>query len=394
MKKLRFGVIGTGSVVREIYRHLYFASRYSGLIDVVAACDVRPESLDWFCEEYRIPVERRFTDYRRLLDGVELDAVAVNTPDSFHRAPVCAALEAGVDVVVPKPTAASVVDAHAMIETARRHGRYLGVDFHKRSDPVVIEAAARHRSGRYGTLQVGVFSMLDKLMVADPNHEPRFFASSDFAERNSPVSFLTSHMADTFIAITGLYPVSVQAVGYRQKLRSLSPIASQGYDLVDTTMVCENGATVHMTSGWILPNTANCITVQSGRLLYTDAAVDLWKEWYGYHEIAPDGINDRNVLFLNFAPDGKVGGFGITNPGTIIERVVAHRSGEPVAEAALSPVASGLLTTLVCECAHESLAAGGESADGVVSGSVVDARAHLERRLGRDVAASYYDKPT
>ena len=39
MNKLRLGVIGTGSVVREIYQYLYFSSEYSHLLSIEAAAD-------------------------------------------------------------------------------------------------------------------------------------------------------------------------------------------------------------------------------------------------------------------------------------------------------------------------------------------------------------------
>jgi len=158
----------------------------------------------------------------------------------------------------------------------------------------------------------------------------------------------------------------------------------------DTTITFETGVTVHVMTGWILPNTANCITVQSGRLLYTDGAIDLWKEWYGYHEVTAAGIQDRNVLFLNFGPDGRVDGYGISTPGRILEEIAAHRAGEAVAEQARSPVTSGLLTTLICESAHESLARGGETAEGVISGEVIATRKLLEQRIGMEEAAAYY----
>ena len=77
--KLRLGVIGTGSVVREIYQYLYFKSRYSHLFDVVAACDVSREALNWFCDTYDIPEAQRYDEYSSLLNSTELDAVAVAT---------------------------------------------------------------------------------------------------------------------------------------------------------------------------------------------------------------------------------------------------------------------------------------------------------------------------
>jgi predicted dehydrogenase len=392
VNKLRIGIIGTGSVVREIYQYLYFRSEYSSEISVEAACDTSQEALRTFCDQWNIPDERRFEDAADMIRQVALDAVAVNTPDMMHCQPTLAALEAGLDVVLPKPTAATTADVHAMIVAARERGRFLGVDFHKREDPVIKEARARVAGGAYGTLQSSVWFMLDKLLVSDPNHVPRFFSSPDFAERNSPVSFLTSHMADTFMDITRLRPVEVRATGYRQKLPSLVPVAVQGFDLVDTTLLFEQGVVCHIITGWALPNAANALTVQSAKLLFTDGMLDLWQDHYGYHEVTDRGIDDRNVLFRNFEEGGAVSGFGISSPGKIIRNIRRFRAGEIGAaelNALLSPFSLGFYTTLVCECAHESLVAGHALPNGAVIGAAIDARHLLRQRLG-PVADRYY----
>src|ERR1035438_2292924 len=240
--KLRLGIIGAGAVVREIYQHLYFHSRYSDMLEICAVADPNEQYRNWFSDLAGVPPSRRFTNHRDLLAKVKLDAVQVNTPDNLHCGPTVDAFKAGLDVVVPKPTAATVKDAHAMIQAARKSGRYLGIDFHKREDPRIKEAEARFQNGRYGTLQTAVFYMLDKLVVVDPNHTPRFFASPDFAEKNTPVSFLTVHMADALLKIVNLIPVQVRATGYSQKLPSLKPIPVKGYDLVDTEILFETGA--------------------------------------------------------------------------------------------------------------------------------------------------------
>ncbi len=382
---LRLGVIGTGSVVREIYQYLYFRSLYSGDIRIEAVCDTSPDALASFADAWKVPKARRFSSFAEMIRGVELDAVAVNTPDSLHREPTIQALQAGLDVILPKPTADKVADAHAMIQAVRSTGRFLGVDFHKREDPVTKEARARVRSGEYGTLQSSVWYMLDRLLVSDPNHEPRFFSSPDFAEKNSPVSFLTSHMADTFMYITGLRPLEVRAVGYRQKLPSLSPLPVRGYDTVDSSILFEGGALCHIITGWALPNTANSLTVQSARLLFREGMLELWQDRYGYHEVTAKGIDDRNILFRNFEESGLVSGFGMDSPGKIVQAISRFRSGRMSAEereALLSPFALGFYTTLVCECALESLAQGTATETGVVLGTTVDARQLLSQRIG------------
>ena len=94
--QLRLGVIGSGSVVREIYQYLYFRSQYSPLLNVCAVADPNEQYRNWFGDLAGIPADRRFADHRELLAKVELDAVQVNTPDHLHCAPTVDALRAGL----------------------------------------------------------------------------------------------------------------------------------------------------------------------------------------------------------------------------------------------------------------------------------------------------------
>ena len=390
--KLRLGIIGAGSVVREIYQYLYFRSSYTPLLEICAVADPNEQYRNWFGDLAGLPANRRFTDYKELLAKTELDAVQINTPDHLHCAPTVAALNAGLDVVVPKPTAATLKDAHAMIETTKKTGRFLGVDFHKREDPRIKEAEARFQSGRYGQFQAAVFYMLDKLSIADPNHSPRFFASPNFAEKNTPASFLTVHMADALMKIVNLTPVQVRAVGYSQKLPSLKPIAVKGYDLVDTEILFDTGAIAHILTGWALPNSAWSNTVQSSRIICSDGMMDLGLDQPGLREFHPDGIFEVNPLFKNFDKDNSVTGYGIGSPGRLYQQILASRNGKVSAadrEAMNSPITLGFYTTLVLEAAEKSLAEGEKLATGATIGSTVDLRKLVVDQLGVKAAKQY-----
>jgi predicted dehydrogenase len=390
--RLRLGIIGVGAVVREIYQYLYFRSHYSELLEICAVADPNEQYRNWFCDLAGVPAQRRFASYKDLLAQTKLDAVQVNTPDHLHCGPTVDALNAGLDVVVPKPTAATVKDAHAMNEAAKKTGRFLGVDFHKREDPRIKEAEARFQNGRYGTFQTAVFYMLDKLVVADPNHSPRFFASPDFAEKNTPVSFLTVHMADALMKIVNLIPVQVRATGYSHKLPSLKPIAVKGYDLVDTEIQFETGALAHIITGWALPNTAHAITVQSSRIICSDGLIDLGLDTPGLREVHSDGILEVNPLFRNFEKDKTVTGYGISSPGRLYRQILALRNGKLSAaerEAASAPMTLGLYTTLVLEGAEKSLAEGRKLKSGATLGSAVDLGQLARQQLGAAAAKGY-----
>jgi predicted dehydrogenase len=378
-EKLRIGVIGAGAVVREIYQYLYFRSEYSPMLEICAVANPGAKNRNWLGDLAQLPRTRRFVDYQEMLAKVELDAVQINTPDHLHRQPALDALAAGLDVILPKPAAATVKDAHAMIQAAKKNGRFLGVDFHKRGDPRIKEAETRFKSGRYGTFQTGVFYMIDKLLVSDPNHSPRFFSTPDYAEQNTPVSFLTVHMADALMKITGLIPAQVRATGYSHKLPSLKPRAVQGYDLVDTEIVFDSGAMAHVITGWALPNTAWSIAVQSGRMICSDGLLDLNVDMPGLREIHPDGVNEVNPLFRNFEKNGNVAGYGISNPGRLYQEILARRNGLK-SENSETPL--DFYTTVIVEAAERSLSQGKKSGPGVTRGEAIDLNIFVRGQIG------------
>ena len=390
MDKIRLGIVGTGSVVREIYQYLYFRSAYSHLFSVEAVADPNAAVRSEFCDHYDISPAKRFSDYKQMIDQVELDAIQVNTPDNLHEQPTIFALSKGLDVLVPKPLADSIGAAHRMIAAARDSGRYIAVDFHKRDDPRIKECQVCYQSGRYGQFQLAVWYMMDKLMVADPNHEPRFFASPDFAEINSPISFLTVHMVDAFLHIVNIKPIRVRAHAWSQKLPTLKPIAVHGHDLCDTEMTFANGGVAHIITGWHLPNTAHAMTVQSSRIICTDGYVDLGLDRCGYHEVTHEGIAERNPLFRNFEASGLVTGYGMSYPGRLYEKMLRYRNGDMSDEertTMLDPFELGFYTTVVLEAAQQSLTGGARTAEGAIHGSDIDVATLVRNSLGGSAIA-------
>jgi predicted dehydrogenase len=87
-------------------------------------------------DEWKIPETAGFTNFMDMIERGGLDAMAVNTPDSMHREPTIAALKAGRDVILPKPTSDKIAGTHTIIETLKATKRFMGVDFHKREDPI------------------------------------------------------------------------------------------------------------------------------------------------------------------------------------------------------------------------------------------------------------------
>lgn len=118
--KIRIGVVGAG----------WFASRRH-LPDIVASAEAEVVALCRRDEAqlHRVAghfgVRRTFTDHRRMLDEVEMDAVLVATPHALHHAQARAALERGLHVLLEKPMAVSSADARDLVVLSQEKGRVL-----------------------------------------------------------------------------------------------------------------------------------------------------------------------------------------------------------------------------------------------------------------------------
>ena len=110
MRPLRLGLIGAGRWSRAYLKTV--ASLSGAEIVRVARRQARP--LDPPFQALEVT-----TDWRRVAEATDLDAVLLATPPSFHAEPALAALRAGLPVLIEKPMTLSVPEARSIVDAAR-----------------------------------------------------------------------------------------------------------------------------------------------------------------------------------------------------------------------------------------------------------------------------------
>jgi len=100
------------------------------LCEMVAVCDVNPETAKTAAEKY--DVGKTYTDYKQLLADTEIDAVSVATPNAYHMQPTIDAMKAGKHVLCEKPLAMNAAEARKMCAAARETGKILQVALQQR----------------------------------------------------------------------------------------------------------------------------------------------------------------------------------------------------------------------------------------------------------------------
>lgn len=134
MPLTHIGFIGAGSLANAMH---YPSVAVFEDVTIAAICDLNAERLNTTAEKYH--VAHRYTDYHRMLDEVELDAVYVIMPPVFLKPIVLDCLAAGKHVFMEKPPGTSVADAQEMADAARAHHRLTMVAFNRRFTRVVVE---------------------------------------------------------------------------------------------------------------------------------------------------------------------------------------------------------------------------------------------------------------
>ena len=148
-RPVRLGLIGCGGIVRLSHAPGYQA--IPELVRVTALADPVSDNLQRLGETLAVPPERRYADYREMLERAELDAVTIATPHHMHAAQAQAVAAAGVAVVSEKPMAISVEQAEEVLAAVERHGVPYAVVHNFLFTPGMERARALLADGAVGT---------------------------------------------------------------------------------------------------------------------------------------------------------------------------------------------------------------------------------------------------
>lgn len=148
-RRARIGIIGTGWWAT--YAHLPSLTSYQRA-EVVALADPSAERLEQAAE--RFGVSRRFTDYRAMLDQVELDGVIVATPHATHYLIATDVLSHGVPLMLEKPMVLRAAEARALVQLAAEHNVPLVIGYPYHFIEQHTRLRARIAEGALGQLQL------------------------------------------------------------------------------------------------------------------------------------------------------------------------------------------------------------------------------------------------
>jgi predicted dehydrogenase len=206
----KVAVIGVGHLGKQ------HARLYAEAGSLAGVADIRRERVEEIAGLYNTAA---FTDYRELFGKV--DAVSLAVPTVDHARIGVDLLEHGIDVLVEKPIASSLEEAHALINAAKRNNRVLQVGHVERFNPVI--AAAREAATK-----------------------PQFFEIhrlAAFSPRSLDIDVVLDLMIHDIDIVLSLVPAAVR------EIRAVGiPVLSQRADIANARVEFEDGCVANFTA--------------------------------------------------------------------------------------------------------------------------------------------------
>ncbi len=146
-ERIQVGFIGFGLIGNE---HVH-DFRNQPDVDLAAMCDVYQPRLEQGVAACGGSA-KSYSDFRKLLDDKDVQAVVISTPDHWHALMSVMACAAGKDVYVEKPLTVFVKEGRWMVDAAHRHNRVVQVGTQQRSGKHYQRAREVLESGYIGEI--------------------------------------------------------------------------------------------------------------------------------------------------------------------------------------------------------------------------------------------------
>ena len=162
--KIRVGFIGVGNRGTQLL-HLFMEQpdcEVAGLCDVYEPYVTRDYNavIDRYKKDMgnRIPKMgeqfsskvKLYSDYRKMLDDKNIDAVCIATPDHWHALQTIDAINAGKDVFVEKPLSKTIAEGRRMVEVGNSSRQVITVGLNRRGAPSFQKLAKEVTAGKIG----------------------------------------------------------------------------------------------------------------------------------------------------------------------------------------------------------------------------------------------------
>ncbi len=148
--KNKFAIIGCGRISKN-----HIAAAKGNNLDIVAMCDVNPDSILKLKEEFGIQNAREYSDYKDMLEKEEIDLASICTESGLHGEIALYAIEKGVNLIIEKPISLSLAEADKIVEKSREKNVKVCACHQNRFNKSIQKIRQAVEKGMFGKLSHG-----------------------------------------------------------------------------------------------------------------------------------------------------------------------------------------------------------------------------------------------
>lgn len=310
---LKAAVIGVGSMGR------HHARVYTEIDDValVGVADANLATAQSIAAKHGATA---YGDYEKMLKREKPDLVTIAVPTRLHRDVAIKVMDAGADVLVEKPIAATVEEGQALIDHAKACKRHLTVGHIVRFNPAIQSLKDHLEAGELGQ----IFKIVCRRVGPFPTR----------VQDVGVVIDLAPHDLDVMRFISGAEPIRVYAETQQQ-------VHTDHEDSLAALLRFNNGITGMLEINWLTPIKIREVTVlgEQGMFLTNDL-----QELYFYENAEASGEGWNHLNMLKGVSEGKMTRYPV-------------RTYEPLRAELEAFVKAVLNNTPVTVCGEDGLAA-------------------------------------
>jgi UDP-N-acetyl-2-amino-2-deoxyglucuronate dehydrogenase len=160
LQKLKFALVGCGRISKN---HIEALSGNSGLFVPVACVDPVASRAEKCAHDIKNLFSDRnvktYDTYEQMLSENKIDVAAITTESGYHTKIAVGLLDGGVNVIIEKPMALSIVDCDSIIDAAKRNGKKVSVCYQNRFNLPIQKLRKAYDDKKFGKIYNGQISI-------------------------------------------------------------------------------------------------------------------------------------------------------------------------------------------------------------------------------------------
>lgn len=155
---MKYALIGCGRIATN-----HIKAVLNTQLEFIAVCDIEPKNISTLLEKYDLQNNTsiaHYTDYKKMIeDNPEIELVAIATDSGVHAEISLYCIDHGINIIVEKPMAMSMMDAEKIVRKSQEKGVKVSVCHQNRFNVAIQQMRQALEAGRFGKLSHGAINV-------------------------------------------------------------------------------------------------------------------------------------------------------------------------------------------------------------------------------------------